>query len=132
MAVGDGGFWGQIGQAVDRMADNVVLAAAQNAGGAMRIDPDQVDAVANFFQDEAENMQNRADKVQKLSVLKPAGKDPVSQEATKVYRQVGAGDGQAYMENYLKLADVFHETAKNLRASAKQTRTDDQNAAESL
>lgn len=124
--------WGQIAETVDRMADKAALAQAQSAGGAMRIEPDQVDEVARFFEDEARAMEARQREVNYLSRVKAPGKDPVSIQAANKYGQVGAGNDQAYADNYLKLAKVFKDTAANLRASAQQTRTDDQNSADGL
>ena len=118
----------QIHERANRKAE---LAHAMDAGGArMRVDPAEVDALAKFFEDEAQGLLGRAREIQKLSQVTPPGLDPVSKDAAKVYGQVGEGNAQAYMDNYLKLADTFNGTAANLRKNAQQTRTDDQNAAD--
>jgi hypothetical protein len=104
------------------------LAHAMTAGTTMRVDPAEVDALAKFFEDEAQGLEDRAFDVQELGAVEPPGSDPVSTKAAPVYGQVGAGSDRAYFENYMMLARVFRDTAANLRASAQQTRTDEQNA----
>lgn len=133
-----GGFFNPTAQVVavaetlSRAQTKAALAQSQAAGGSMLVDPDQIDKLAQFFEDEAQALADRVVDVQQLAELKPAGRDPVSTQATAVYQKVGAGDENAYMDNYLKLAEYFQNTAANLRASAHQNRTDDQNAADSL
>jgi len=50
----------------------------------------------------------------------------------EIFSKVGGGDDQAYFDNYMKLIDVFKDTAANLQASAQQTRTDEQNNEDAL
>lgn len=121
-------IWGQITETVDRMADNAAYAASQAAGGSMRIQPERVDELARFFEDEASAMEIREAKIGMLAEVSAPGTDPVSQNATVVYGQVGAGDKTAYMENYKELAKVFKNAAIALRESAQQVRTDDDTA----
>ncbi|MEU5845466.1 hypothetical protein [Saccharopolyspora shandongensis] len=132
----DEGGWiapvGAFASTTARAADKAAFARSQDAGGMMRVDPDKVDEVARFFEDEAQAMQDRVLDIQQLASVEPPGLDPVSSQAAPVYSQVAAGSGSGYMENYLGLAEVFAQTAANLRASAQQTRTDDQNAADSF
>ncbi|MEV4729038.1 hypothetical protein [Saccharopolyspora sp. NPDC049426] len=125
-------FWGTIGETFDRMADKAALAASQSAGGSMRIEPDKVDELASFFEAEALAMERREQEVYELSQVPTAGKDPVSVRSASTYGQVADGDEQAYLNNYRKLASVFKDTAANLRASATQTRTNDQDSADSF
>lgn len=47
-----------------------------------------------------------------------------------MFSRVGSGDGDGYLENYVKLIEVFENFAEQLDASVKQTQTDDQNAAD--
>lgn len=116
----------------DRANAKQQLAQAQSAGTSMRVDPEHVDKLAAFFQDEAEALENRAYDVQMLAEVAPPGTDPVSTQAAKVYGQVAGGGGSSYLENYMKLAQVLHDTANSLRDNAKQTRTSEQNAADGL
>lgn len=121
--------WGRIAETVDRMADNAAYAASQSAGGSMRIQPEKVDELARFFEDEALMMEKREAKIAMLADVPAPGTDPVSTSATTIYGQVGAGDKTAYMENYRQLATVFKDAATALRQSAQQVRTDDDTAA---
>ncbi len=121
-------IWGQITETVDRIADNAAYAAWQSAGGSMRIQPEKVDELARFFDDEALAMENRELEIAMLADVPAPGTDPVSTNATVVYGQVGAGDKTAYMENYRELAKVFRNSAIALRESAQQVRTDDDTA----
>lgn len=112
----------------DRAQKKAELAKAVEAGGHMVVDPDKVDGLAAFFRIEAKRLRDRRDVVADLAMVEPPGSDPTSQGVAEVFSRVGAGDGDGYLENYLKLADVFDQTAEELEASAKQTRTDEQNA----
>ncbi|TDD85663.1 hypothetical protein E1202_20470 [Saccharopolyspora karakumensis] len=125
-------IWSGLVETVDRMADKAALAQSQSAGGSMRIEPDKVDELASFFEAEALAMEAREADVFELATVPTAGKDPVSVSAASTYGQVAEGDEQAYLTNYRKLARVFKDTAANLRASATQTRTNDQDSADSL
>ncbi|RKT86624.1 PE family protein [Saccharopolyspora antimicrobica] len=129
---GPAGFIGNAMNIMTRAADNAALAAAQSAGGSMRIEPDQVDKLAQFFKEEATRLEDRQQEVFSLSRVKAPGKDPVSTQVADRYGQVAAGNETAYLNNYLQLAKVLKETAANLEASARQTRTDDQNAEDSI
>lgn len=114
----------------DRANAKQQLAQAQSAGTSMRVDPEHVDDLANFFDQEAEALESRSLAQDALASIMPPGNDPVSTQAARIYSQVGAGDDRAYVDNYLKLAQVFHDTAQSLRDSAKQTRTSEQDAAD--
>jgi len=114
----------------DRANAKQQLAQAQSAGTSMRVDPEHVDDLAKFFEDEAQALVDRESQMVALSSITSPGTDPVSQAASQVYAQVAAGDDQAYYENYIKLANVFRDTARSLRDSAKQTRTSDQESAD--
>ncbi|MEV0696612.1 hypothetical protein AB0I53_01635 [Saccharopolyspora sp. NPDC050389] len=129
MTPGLSGMMGAALNAATRAADNAALAQTQQAGGAMRVDPDQVDKLARFFRDEAEALRKRRRDVSDLAVVDPPGTDPVSTQASEKYGQVASGNPQAYLDNYLKLADAFDHTALNLEGSAKQWRTNDGDAA---
>ncbi|MEB3367538.1 PE domain-containing protein [Saccharopolyspora mangrovi] len=120
--------WGQIGETVDRIADKTAYAASQAAGGSMRIQPEKVDELARFFDDEADRLENREADITFLAEVPAAGTDPVSTGAATTFGQVGAGAPNAYMENYSKLAVVFRDAANALRQSAQQVRTDDDTA----
>ncbi|MDA3630217.1 hypothetical protein OU415_32645 [Saccharopolyspora sp. WRP15-2] len=115
-----------------RAETKTALAHSQAAGGSMMVDPDQIDKLAQFFDDEAQALFDRAGDVQFLADVQPPGHDPVSVKSAKVYQNVAAGDDSAYLDNYLKLAEYFQNTAANLRANAQQNRIDDQNSADSL
>lgn len=121
--------WGQIAETVDRIADKQAYAAMQAAGGSMRIQPDKVDEIARFFDDEADKLENREVDVTMLAEVQAPGTDPVSTNAATTYGKVGAGAPNAYMENYSKLAVVFRDAANALRQSAQQVRSDDDTAA---
>ncbi|MCI2423924.1 hypothetical protein MOQ72_41645 [Saccharopolyspora sp. K220] len=130
-----GGITGMMGNVLNvttRMADNAALAAAQDAHGQMRLDPDGMDKLAQFFSDEAQAMQDRLVDVQDLASVNPPGSDPVSSQAADVYGQVASGGGSGYLENYKMLIQYFSKTAEKMRDSAKQARTDDQDSAESF
>lgn len=116
----------------ERAGKKAELAQAMSASSQMRVDPAEVDNLAKFFEDEAQGLEDRGFDLEKIYSISAPGNDPVSTQAAQVYGQVGAGDDRAYFENYMKLAQVFRQTADSLRASAKQTRSDDQDAAESL
>ncbi|QUH01628.1 hypothetical protein HUO13_13110 [Saccharopolyspora erythraea] len=116
-----------------RAARKANAAEAASAGTTMLVDPDQVDKLARFFDDEAQAILDRAmDRQETLTLIPPPGKDPVSTQAADTYVQVATGSGDGYLENFQKLAKVFSDTAANLRASAQQTRTNDQDAAGSF
>lgn len=125
-------FWGQITETVDRIADNVAYAAAQDAGGSMRIEPDKVDELARFFEEEAEKMEMREQDVALLADVPAPGVDPVSTGAVATYAKVAVGSPTAYMENYQQLATVFKDAANALRESSRQVRTDDDTSAHSI
>ncbi|MGW3472398.1 hypothetical protein ACWDKQ_28905 [Saccharopolyspora sp. NPDC000995] len=115
-----------------RAADKAALAQSQAAHGSMRIDPDKVDELARFFNDEAKALEKQARKVQELAYLSPPGDDPVSVRATEKYGLVAAGDDRACYENLMTLAQFFGKTAEKLHNNASDTRTNDQNSAESF
>lgn len=125
---------GQDAQAINAVQDRAnakqQLAQAQSAGTSMQVDPEHVDKLAAFFEHEAEALEQRQSALMDLSDVRAPGTDPVSTGAAEVYSLVGAGDDRAYYDNYLKLAQVFRDTANSLRDSAKQTRTSDQNASD--
>ncbi|MEV0054189.1 hypothetical protein AB0H34_27245 [Saccharopolyspora shandongensis] len=130
-----GGITGMIGNVmnvVSRATDNAAFAAAQQANGTMRIDLDQLDKIVTFFEDEARELRERRADIADLSVVEPPGGDPVSAQVAEKYALVASGNAQAYLDNYLQLAVVLEETAENLKASVRQTRTDQQNAAEAF
>lgn len=126
---GIAGAMGKMMNAVSRASDNAALAAAQQADGTMRVDPDQVDKLAKFFRDEAEALRVRRRDITELGTVDPPGTDPVSTQASEKYGQVASGNPQAYLDNYLKLADAFDDTAQNLESSVQQWRTNDDDAA---
>ena len=127
---------GQDAQAINAVQDRAnakqQLAQAQSAGTSMRVDPEHVDDLAKFFDREAEALEQREFDVLLLNAVEPPGADPVSQGATNIFAQVAAGGGSGYYENYMKLAQVFRDTANSLRDSAKQSRTSDQDAADNF
>ena len=116
----------------DRADKKAELAQSMSAGTQMRVDPAEVDSLAKFFEGEAGALRNRLTDVQDLARVEAPGTDPVSTGAASAYGNVGAGDDRAYGENYRKLIDVFMKTADSLRASAGQTRRDDQDSADAL
>lgn len=116
----------------ERADKKAELAQTMSAGTQMRVDPAEVEDLAKFFEDEAQGLANRNADVRLLGYVEAPGTDPVSIGASDAYGRVGAGDDRAYGDNYLKLIDVFKKTAESLRASAKQTRTDDQDSADAL
>ncbi|MEV5542291.1 hypothetical protein AB0L13_36245 [Saccharopolyspora shandongensis] len=132
----DQGGWiapvGALASTLARAADKATLAQSQSTDGSMRIDLDKVDELARFFDDEAQKMLDRADAVRDLSLVDPAGGDPVSTQTAPIYSQVASGGGSGYLENYLQLADLFAQTSATLRENTKQTRLDDQNSADSF
>lgn len=121
-------IWGQIGETITNIGEKAAYAQAQSAGGSMRIQPDKVDELARFFDDEALEMERREGKIAMLADVPPPGLDPVSTGSTEIYGKVGAGNPNAYAENYQELAKVFRNAALALRASAQQVRTDDDTA----
>ncbi|WP_344682289.1 hypothetical protein [Saccharopolyspora taberi] len=134
-AVPMGGAMGaaQSAMTMARAAMKAEAAQAASSGMHMLVDPDQVDKLAQFFEDEAEAIMKRArDRQEIFMELPPPAKDPVSTQVANSYVKVAAGGADSYLDNYEKLAQVFHDTAANLRASAQQTRTNDQDAAESF
>jgi hypothetical protein len=132
---GMGGFLGDLGnklaqtEAIQQGA-NAKAQLAQEVGShaQMRVDPAQVEALAKFFEDEAQKLGDRVDDLQQLATIPAPGHDPVSSRAVALYAKVAAGDPQSYLDNYNKLGQIFQDTAANLRASAQQTRTDDEHA----
>jgi len=123
---------GNVLNVTTRMADNAALAAAQDAHGQMRLDPDGMDKLARFFKDEAQALQDRLGDVQDLASVNAPGSDPVSSQAADVYGRVASGGGSGYLENYKQLIDYFSKTADKLSESARQARTNDQDSAESF
>ncbi|MDI2027393.1 PE domain-containing protein [Saccharopolyspora sp. TS4A08] len=121
-------IWGQIGETITNIGEKAAYAQAQAAGGSMRIQPDKVDELARFFDDEAEKLENREADITMLAEVPAPGSDPVSTGSATTFGQVGAGGPNAYMENYAKLAVVFRDAANALRQSAQQVRTDDDTA----
>ncbi|WP_263248564.1 hypothetical protein [Saccharopolyspora rosea] len=117
-------------ETLQRASAKADLAKALDAGATMLVDPDKVDGLARFFEDEAKGLRKRQRDVNDLASIDPPGTDPVSTQVAAKYGEVAAGDDSAYLDNYLKLADRFDEVAANLRAHATQTRTDEQNAVE--
>ncbi|MDA3650186.1 hypothetical protein LZ318_40105 [Saccharopolyspora indica] len=129
---GPAGFMGGVVNVMTRAADNAALAAAQAAGGSMLVDPDQVDKLAQFFRGEAEELRARQSENYVLASVEPPGSDPVSTQAAEKYGSVGSGNPESYLDNYLKLADLFDQVAERLEQGANQNRIDDQNAADSM
>lgn len=125
-------IWGQISETVDRMADNAALAAAQGAGGKMYIEPERVDEAASFFLDESKSLRRRVREINYLAQVKAPGTDDVSTQLAKTYGQVAAGGAQSYKDAYEALADYLEDVGNKLHASARQTRTNDQDSADSL
>ncbi|KAA5831893.1 hypothetical protein F1721_18905 [Saccharopolyspora hirsuta] len=132
MAPGPAGFMGNMLDVVTRVQDKAALAASQAAGGTMMIDPDQVEKVAQSFEDEARALMDRQLDIHEMAAYGVSASDPVSTQSGQAYSQVVAGDGQAYLDNYVKLAKVLLKAAEDLRDSAKQTRLDDENAADGM
>ncbi|GAA4618370.1 hypothetical protein [Saccharopolyspora hordei] len=129
------GFTGFVGDAVNLMTramDNAALAQAQSAVGSMRVEPDKVDELGRFFDDEARALEKEAEKLQEVAFTSPPGSDPVSTQATMAYNQVAAGDDRSAYENLMKLAALFKKASLDLHDSARQNRLDDQNAADSF
>jgi hypothetical protein len=125
-------IWGQISETVDRMADNAALAAVQGAGGRMYIEPERVEEAAAFFLHEAEMLRSRGREINYLAQVDPPGSDDVSTQLADKYGQVASGGGQSYKDAYNALGDYLADVGNKLRASAQQTRTNDQDAADSL
>ncbi|NYH80448.1 hypothetical protein FHR84_003805 [Actinopolyspora biskrensis] len=122
----------EIARIQERANTKAELAETRGDGTRMVVDPEEVDGLASFFEDEAEELRGRVSDVQQLASVPPPGTDPVSVGAAEQHGRVGAGDDQAYLENYLELIKVFQDTAASLRSSAEQTRTDDADAAAGL
>ncbi|ASU77148.1 hypothetical protein CDG81_01120 [Actinopolyspora erythraea] len=122
----------EIARIQERANDKAQLAEARGEDTRMVVDPEEVDALASFFEGKAEELQDRVDDIQQLGSVPAPGTDPVSAGAAEQHGRVGAGDERAYLENYLELVKVFQDTAASLRSSATQTRTDDAEAADSL
>ena len=120
------------GNVQDRADKKAELAQTMSAGTQMRVDPAEMDNLAQFFEDEARGLADRMADIRSLADVEAPGTDPVSTGAADVYGKVGDGDARAYGDNYRKLIDVFMVTADTLRASSKQTRTDDQDAADAF
>ncbi|WP_017974714.1 hypothetical protein [Actinopolyspora halophila] len=116
----------------DRANTKAELAQSLSSNTRMVVDPEEVDDLAKFFEEKAEELLDRRTDLQELANVPPPGTDPVSTGAASLHGQVASGDDQSYMPNYLKLAQVFNDTAASLRSNAKQTRTDDENAADSF
>ncbi|MGW1676317.1 hypothetical protein [Saccharopolyspora sp. NPDC002376] len=129
---GPAGALGGMVNIMTRAADNAALASAQAAGGSMLVDPDQVDKLAQFFKGEAEELRARQSENYVLASVEPPGSDPVSTQAAEKYGSVASGNPEAYLDNYLKLADLFDDVASRLQKGAQQNRIDDQNAADGM
>ncbi|SFT32603.1 hypothetical protein SAMN04487904_10183 [Actinopolyspora lacussalsi subsp. righensis] len=121
-----------IARIAERANTKAELAQAISDNTRMVVDPDEVDALAGFFEGKAQELEDRSWGIYELSNVPPPGTDPVSTGAVSLHGEVAAGDDRAYYENYMKLAQVFNDTAASLRSSAEQTRTDDANAADSF
>lgn len=115
-------------------AANLKAQLAQELGthSRMRVDPEQVDSLAKFFEDEAQALADHLQDAQQLASVAAPGQDPISTQAAVAYGTVASGNSQSYLDNVAKLQQVFHDTAANLRASAQQTRTNDEDAASGL
>lgn len=141
-APGAPGFLGAVGDVATKMAEtanlqntaNLKAQLAQDLGShsRMRVDPSQVDSLAKFFEDQADKLNDHLQDSQRLATVTPPGQDPVSTQAASAFGVVATGNPQSYLDNVAKLQKVFTDTAQNLRASAQQTRTDDENAASGL
>ncbi|SDJ95865.1 hypothetical protein SAMN04487820_103158 [Actinopolyspora mzabensis] len=116
----------------ERASTKAELAQAISDNTRMVVDPDEVDALAGFFEEKAQELEERSVDVQNLGMVPAPGTDPVSTGAASIHGEVASGDDRSYMPNYLKLAKVFNDTAASLRSSAEQTRTDDANAADNF
>ncbi|MGJ7906525.1 hypothetical protein ACOQFL_08605 [Actinopolyspora sp. H202] len=121
-----------IARIAERANTKAELAQAISDNTRMVVDPDEVDALAGFFEGKASELEDRQREVSELASVPAPGTDPVSTGAASIHGEVASGDDRSYMPNYLKLAKVFNDTAASLRSSAKQTRTDDANAADSF
>ncbi|NYH80551.1 hypothetical protein FHR84_003917 [Actinopolyspora biskrensis] len=116
----------------DRANTKAELAQSLSSNTRMVVDPEEVDDLAKFFEEKAEEIESKALSYQDLALVPPPGTDPTSNGAAKIHGQVASGEEQSFFPNYMKLAQVFKDTAESLRSSAKQTRTDDENAADSF
>lgn len=125
-------MWGKLAGTIDRMADNAALAAAQGAGGKMYIEPEKVEEAADFFLQEAETLRGRQREISYLAQVKSPGTDDVSKQLAKKYGQVAAGGAESYKDAYTDLANYLESVGNQLRASVRQNRTNDQDAADSL
>lgn len=138
----DPGFMGGIADVATKMAQtanlqnaaNLKAQLAQETGShsKMRVDPSQVDSLAKFFEDEAQALADHLADSQQLASVSPPGHDPISTQAATAYGKVASGGPEAYLNNVTKLQQVFHATAANLRASAQQSRSSDEDAASGL
>jgi uncharacterized protein YukE len=136
------GLFNAVGDVANKMVQTANIQNAANlkaqlaqdlsSHSMMRVDPSQVESLAKFFEDEANKLDDHLQDSQELASVTPPGQDPVSTQAATAYGTVASGSPQAYLDNVAKLQKVFEETAQNLRASAQQTRTDDENAASGL
>ncbi|MER7014147.1 hypothetical protein ABT324_22225 [Saccharopolyspora sp. NPDC000359] len=106
------------------------LANEMSGKTSMRVDPERAEDLVRFFEDKVREMHERFDRARKLGNVKPSSQDPVSVQAAESYGLVGRGDEFSYFANYRKLARVLQDTADTLRSNVRQTRDDDENAAE--
>ncbi|WP_438388253.1 hypothetical protein [Actinopolyspora saharensis] len=119
----------RIGERANTKAE---LAQSLSSNTRMVVDPDEVDDLAKFFEEKAEELEDKSMTYHDLALIPAPGTDPTSEGSAKIHGQVASGDEQAFLPNHMKLAQVFKDTAESLRSSAKQTRTDDENAADSF
>lgn len=106
------------------------LADEMSGKTSMRVDPERAESLVRFFEDKVREMHDRYEETRELGTVKPSSQDPVSLQAAESYGMVGRGDEFSYFANYRKLAQVLQDTADSLRSNVRQTRTDDENAAE--
>ncbi|MDA3650189.1 hypothetical protein LZ318_40090 [Saccharopolyspora indica] len=118
------------GEVAAGAAAKAKLAGEMGGKTSMRVDPERAESLVRFFEDKVREMRDRFEAARELGTVKPSGQDPVSLQAAESYGQVGRGDEFSYFANYRKLAQVLQDTADTLRSNVRQTRNDDESAAD--
>ncbi|HEY0641242.1 MAG TPA: hypothetical protein VGD67_26740 [Pseudonocardiaceae bacterium] len=112
---------GAIGGAVDGIGDAIRRAVADLPGGAVgfRVEPDQVFALANRFDDIADRIQGSvAPEIRRLHVA-PPGADKPSRDAADRLRDTAFGDA-GLVTRLSAYATQLREAAASLRLTGQQ------------
>ena len=100
--------------------------ASTGAAGILRIDPNQVDAAINLFEDAVQKLKQKVKQAQKEIRANPMAEDLVSQPAAAAFNHASLGGPGAAIAAWTGAVEELGSIIRQLRASKEaNVRTDD-------